>query len=172
VFVIANRESQMAPPAPLALVVAMAKNRCIGRDGGLPWHISEDLKYFKRVTTGHAILMGRKTWESIGRPLPNRRNVVITRQALAIPGVDVAPDLASAIRVARQGGDAEPRIVGGGSIYAAALPLATTLYVTEIDEAVAGDTFFPAWDPAEWREVSRTPGKDPRVTFVVYERNP
>lgn len=165
---IANRESQMAP---LALVVAMAKNRCIGRDGGLPWHISEDLKYFKKITTGHAILMGRKTWDSIGRPLPNRRNIVISRQAgLAIPGVDVVPDLASAIRIAREGGDLEPRIVGGGAIYTEAMPLVTKMFISQVNEVVSGDTFFPEWNPGEWRETSRTPGEDPRVTFVVLER--
>ena len=156
---------------PLAIVVAMAPNRCIGRAGGLPWHYSEDLKYFKAVTTGHAIIMGRKTWESIGRPLPNRRNIVVSRQAaLRIPDVEVVADLNEALRFARAGGDPEPRIVGGGAIYAEALPLATKLFVTEVAATVEGDTFFPAWNPAEWTEVSRTPGQDPALSFVVLER--
>ncbi len=156
---------------PLAIVVAMTREGVIGRDGGLPWHIPEDLKHYKAETTGHAMIMGRKTYDSIGRPLPNRRSIVITRnRALQIPGVDMAPDLETAVRMARDGGDDEPRVVGGAAIFAEALPLATRLILTVIDDAIPGDTRFPAWDEAEWREVKRHPGADPRVTYRWLER--
>ena len=142
--------------SPLAMVVAMTPDRVIGLDGDMPWHIPEDLKHFRRVTMGHAIIMGRVTHESIGRALPGRQNIVITRQQDAdFEGCDVVNTLESAIDMAREAGDTEPRVVGGGAIYALALPLATKLFLTEVDMAVAGDTFFPAYDPDEWTEVDR-----------------
>jgi len=145
---------------PLALVVAMTPDRVIGLNGDMPWHIPEDLKHFRRVTMGHAIIMGRKTHESIGRPLPRRRNIVITRNRDAeFPGCEVAHSLEEAIDMAREGGDDEPRIVGGGAIYALALPLATKLIVTEVDLSVEGDTHFPAYDLERWVESDRRMGE-------------
>ena len=154
---------------PLALVVAVSDNGVIGRDGGLPWHIPEDLKRFKRSTIGHAILMGRGTFDSIERPLPGRRNIVITRQqGLVIEGCDVVNSLEDGIELARLGGDAEPRVVGGSAIYAAALPLTTRLILTEVHQHVEGDTFFPPFDRDEWREVART--DRPGFSFVELAR--
>ena len=145
---------------PLALVVAMTPDRVIGLNGDMPWHIPEDLKHFRRVTMGHAIIMGRKTHESIGRPLPRRRNIVITRNPDAeFPGCEIAHSLKSAIDMAREGGDDEPRVVGGGAIYALALPLATKLIVTEVDLSVEGDTHFPPFDPKRWVESERRMGE-------------
>ena len=144
---------------PLALVVAMTPDRVIGKDGGMPWHIPEDLKHFRRVTMGHAIIMGRKTHESIGRPLPRRRNIVITRNRdAAFEGCEVAHSLGDAIAMARDGGDDEPRIVGGGAIYELALPLATKLYLSEVDLDVEGDTHFPEYEPSRWTETDRRVG--------------
>jgi len=154
---------------PLALVVAMTPDRVIGLDGDMPWHIPEDLRHFRRVTTGHAIIMGRKTHESIGRALPKRQNIVITRSPdRTFDGCDVAHSLEEAIALARAGGDDEPRVVGGGAIYALAMPLATKLFLTEVDLDVAGDTFFPAYDPDAWREVDRREGEG--VTYKTLER--
>lgn len=145
---------------PLAMVVAMTADRVIGKDGGMPWHIPEDLKHFRRVTMGHAIIMGRKTHESIGRALPRRRNIVITRQRDAVfEGCDVAHSIEDAIAMARAGGDDEPRIVGGGVIYELALPLATKLYVSEVALDVDGDTHFPPFDPEQWTETERRAGE-------------
>lgn len=156
---------------PLALVVAVGTNGCIGKDGGLPWHISEDLKHFKAVTTGHAIIMGRKTFDSIGRPLPNRRNIVVSRNRdLEIEGCEVVPELTTALAMAREGGDDEPRVIGGASLYELALPLATRLILTEVDMDCECDTWFPTWLPRDWREVGRRAGEDARVTFLEYER--
>ena len=146
--------------APLALVVAMTPDRVIGKDGDMPWHIPEDLRHFRRVTTGHAIIMGRKTHESIGRPLPGRQNIVITRNTAAqYPGCDVVHSLEEAIALAREGGDEEPRVVGGGAIYTLALPLATKLILTEVDLDVDGDTFFPEYEPERWTETDRRAGE-------------
>ena len=122
------------------MIAAMGSNRVIGADGKLPWHEPEDLKHFKAVTTGHAVIMGRKTWVALGRPLPKRRNLVVTRQAgFAAPGAEVFASLDAAIASAREGGDAEPMIIGGGEIYRLALPLATRIHLTEVRCAPAGD---------------------------------
>jgi dihydrofolate reductase len=157
--------------APLALVVAMNRERLIGADGGLPWHIPEDLKHFKRTTMGHAILMGRVTWDSIGRPLPGRHNIVISRnQELVLKGADVVHSVEAAVALARAQGDSEPCIIGGATIYAAALPHVTTLHVTEVDRAAEGDTFFPALAEGEWEEVERRDGETPGVVFLTLKR--
>lgn len=140
---------------PLALVVARARGNVIGRSGQMPWHHSEDLKHFKAVTLGHAVIMGRKTHESIGRPLPKRRNIVVTRNAHAhYEGCEIAHDLASAIAMARED-DEQPCIIGGAELYRQALPLVTVMYLTEIPDEVEGDTFFPAFDDSEWKEIER-----------------
>lgn len=156
---------------PLALIVAMARNRVIGRGNDLPWRVPEDLAHFRRVTTGHAILIGRKTHESIGRPLPNRRNIVVTRQPdLRIEGCDVVHSLDEGLRLAREGGEATPIVIGGAHLYAEALPRATRLHITEIDRDVQGDVHFPAFDRTAFREVERRPGQSPDVTFVTLQR--
>jgi len=155
-----------ATHAPLALVVAVSRNGVIGRDGDLPWHFREDLRHFRAVTLDHAVIMGRKTWESIGRPLPKRRNIVVTRQSgLVAPGCEVVGSLEEAIQLARTSDD-EPRVIGGASLYALALPLATRLFLTEIDEDVEGDTYFPPLDRNRWLEQSRRVGEDPKLLFL------
>lgn len=138
----------------IAIVVAVSRNGVIGRDGGLPWHISSDLQRFKAITMGKPIIMGRKTWESLPRkPLPGRQNIVITRQKnFVADGAWVAADLHAAIALA--GGADEICIIGGGDIYRQALPLTERLYLTEVDMDVEGDTHFPDLDPNEWREVA------------------
>lgn len=153
---------------PLMLVAAVAKNQVIGNDGGLPWSLPEDMKHFRAVTTGHAILMGRKTHESIGRALPNRRNIVITRDAGArFEGCETASSLEEAIALARTTDDC-PRVVGGGAIYAAALPYATDLMLTEIDREVEGDVRFPQWDRARFEQVEARKGETPGLVFAHY----
>lgn len=147
----------------------MTPDRVIGLNGDLPWHIPEDLKHFRRVTMGHAIIMGRVTHESIGRPLPGRQNIVITRQDGAhFDGCQVAGSLDEALKLAREAGDDEPRVVGGGAIYALALPLATKLFLSEVDMDVSGDTYFPEIDPGEWTEVDRREGQG--VVYRTMER--
>jgi dihydrofolate reductase len=142
----------------------------IGRDGALPWHFPEDLRHFKAVTIGHAVLMGHRTYLSIGRPLPRRRNIVLSRDpALRLEGVEVAHSLTEAIGLARQS-DPEPRIIGGAALYALALPLATHLYLTEVDGEYGGDTFFPSFDRTQWVERARRPGATPELTFVELVR--
>ncbi|WP_078085519.1 dihydrofolate reductase [Microbulbifer mangrovi] len=150
----------MAVTSPgLAMIVAMARNRAIGRENTLPWRISGDLQFFKRTTLGKPIVMGRKTFESIGRPLPGRQNIVITRNPdWSVDGVTVVSSLEQALDVAaataaREGAD-EVMVIGGAEIYRQAMPLAQRLYVTEVDAEVEGDAFFPALNET-WREVSR-----------------
>lgn len=158
------------PEAELVLVAAVARNRVIGANGGLPWSLPEDMKHFRAVTNGHAIVMGRKTHESIGRALPNRRNIVVTRDAhVRYPGCETAPDLDAAIALARTT-DAAPRIIGGGLLYAAALPLATELWLTEIDRDVEGDTHFPPFSREEFEIVEERAGETPDIRFVRYRR--
>jgi dihydrofolate reductase len=157
--------------SPLSIVVAMARGGCIGRAGGLPWRYPEDLRHFKRLTLGHAVIMGRKTHASIGRPLPERRNLVVSRGLREPPpGVELFADLDAAIASARAT-DAEPCVIGGAEIYRAALPLATRLHLTEIALDVEGcDTFFPPFDRAAFVEVERRAGEDPALSFVTLER--
>lgn len=139
----------------MSYVVAVARNGVIGREGGLPWHISSDLKRFKEITMGKPVIMGRKTWDSLPRkPLPGRRNIVITRQkGFTADGAEVAATPADALRLA---GDApEVAVIGGGEVYRLFWPHVDRIYLTEVDLDVAGDTHFPVLDPAEWREVAR-----------------
>ncbi|TIC78742.1 dihydrofolate reductase [Crenobacter intestini] len=138
----------------LTLVVAMARGRVIGKDNAMPWHLPEDLKHFKAVTLGKPIIMGRKTWDSIGRPLPGRRNIVVTRnEAWRAEGAEAVHSLADAL--ARVGEVDEACVIGGGELFAQALALADRLELTEIDIEVAGDAFFPAWDDGSWQESAR-----------------
>jgi dihydrofolate reductase len=163
--------------AAVAIVAAMASNRVIGNRGALPWHLPEDLKRFKELTTGHPVIMGRKTFESIlaalGKPLPNRRSIVVTRSAdYASQGCEVATSLAGAIRIA----SAQAAIViGGAEIYAQALPLADSMHLTEIDARFDGDAWFPEFDRSEWLETAREHRMSASglgFSFVNYLRNP
>lgn len=162
----------MSARPPLVMVAAVGRLGAIGKAGGLPWSLPEDLRHFKARTLGHAIVMGRRTWESIGRPLPGRTSVVVSRGRPAVPaGVLLADSLDEAIALARAV-DPEPIVIGGGVLYAAAMPLATRLVLTEVDQEVEGaDTFFPEV-PAEFQEVARRAGETPGVTFVEYVRSP
>lgn len=157
----------------VSLIVAMAVNRVIGSAGELPWRLPADLAYFKRITMGKPVVMGRKTWEAIGRPLPGRHNIVVTRnRAFAAAGAVVVHSLDAALD--RIVGDDEVMVIGGGEIYRLALPRADRIYLTEVKSAPAGDARFPELDPAEWREVSRkdhgAQGDAPAHSFVVLER--
>ena len=130
----------------------MAANRVIGRGGQLPWHLPDDLKRFKQLTMGHPIIMGRKTYESIGRPLPGRRNIIVSTQLGSSPAehVEVARSLDDAVDLA---GNSASRafIIGGAILYAAAMPRVAVMHLTELDDAVEGDAFFPQFDRSEWR---------------------
>ena len=154
------------------LIAALARNGTIGRDGQIPWHLPGEQAYFRKVTLGHPIVMGRKTWESIGKPLPGRRNIVVTRTNSAAPGAEVAGSLQDAlIRVADV---PEVFVIGGAQLYAEGLRHAHRLLLTEIDADIAGDTFFPAFDRSAWRETRReavaaADGR-PSYAFVIYER--
>ncbi|NCF16732.1 MAG: dihydrofolate reductase [Haliea sp.] len=164
----------------LAIIVAAAENGLIGRNNALPWHLPGDLQYFKRVTMGKPILMGRKTFESIGRPLPGRTNVVITRNPdFSAEGIRVVESLAAALRLAEDialvDGVEELVVIGGAEIYREALPLAQRLYLTEVHASIEGDAWLPEIDWADWREVQRerhaAEGNNPYdYSFVVYER--
>ncbi|MCK9200395.1 MAG: dihydrofolate reductase [Gallionella sp.] len=138
----------------LSIIVAMAKNRTIGVDNTLPWRCPEDLKHFKALTMGHHMIMGRKTYDSIGKPLPGRTTVVVTRNRdLQVPGCVTTHTLEQSI--AACAGDEMAFIVGGAELYAQALPLVDTLYITEIQQDIEGDAHFPEFDKTEWQEVSR-----------------
>jgi dihydrofolate reductase len=154
----------------LSLIVAVAANGVIGADNRLPWHIAEDLRHFKRVTLGKAVIMGRKTYESIGRPLPGRQNIVVSRDpAWRADGVASATSLDDALAVAS--GD-EAVVIGGASLFAEALTRADRFHLTEIHRAYDGDVHFPVWRRQDWREISRRRLEgDPPVSFVELERN-
>ena len=164
----------------IALIAAVARNGVIGRDGDLPWRIPSDLAFFKKVTMGKPILMGRKQYESVGRPLPGRVNIVVSRQKGYQPeGVLVFSDFAAALdharTIATTDGASEVMVIGGGEIYALALPQADRLYLTEVDLAPEGDTRFPKIDPAIWAEVSApdvSPSERDEAIYriAVYER--
>lgn len=158
--------------ARIALVVAMAENRVIGRGNALPWKISEDLRFFKKITMGKPILMGRKTFQSIGKALPGRTNIVISRDPdFAAEGIKTAPDLETAIKLAKLESPEEIMIIGGAEIYALALPLADRIYLTEVHAKIDGDAWFPAYDRAEWSETARTDfDSEPAFSFVTLDR--
>jgi dihydrofolate reductase len=157
----------------ISMIVAVATNGVIGRDNKMPWHLSEDLKYFKRVTMGKSVVMGRKTFESIGKPMPGRPNIVISRDlSWSAEGVRVARSIDEALALAEGG---EIMVIGGAEIFKAIAPLAQRLYYTEVKRAYEGDAFFPKPDPDRWREVSReehAEGLDgaPAYAFLVLER--
>lgn len=151
----------------ISIIVAIATNGVIGGDNKLLWHISEDLKNFKRITLGHPMIMGRKTFESFPKALPNRQNIVITRNpAYTANGADVVLSLDEALKIASP--KDEIFIIGGGDIYRQAMPLADKLYITHVDLSPQGDTTFPDISSDEWREVLREPHQG--YTFTEYLR--
>ncbi len=164
----------------IVLIAAFAQNRVVGINNKLPWHLPEDLKYFKRTTTGKAIIMGRKTYDSIGRPLPNRTNIVITRNSdFKAEGVKVVSSLEAAIELAKEvnyiNGIEEVMIIGGASIYETALPIADRLYLTHVHADVKGDAYFPEVNFAQWQEVARddhqaSDNNPYDYSFVVYDK--
>jgi len=161
-------------PSRLSLIVAMAKNRVIGADGKIPWHLPDELKLFKSLTMGHHILMGRKTWDSIGRLLPGRTTVIVTRQAgYQVPGAVIAHSLEDAI--AACGADEEIFVIGGAELFRSALPLADRIYLTTVDADIPGDVRMPEFPLEEWRDTSsQQHAADQRHPYsyrhVVYER--
>lgn len=164
----------MAPgeSAGLAVIAAIAKNGVIGANNALPWRLPADLARFRALTLGHAVVMGRRTWESLRRPLPGRQNIVVTRQpGLAAEGIDVARSLDEALARVRM--PAPAFCIGGAELYRVALPRADVLYLTEIDRDFAGDTVFPHYDRGPWREVARESAEAPEgfaYAFVTYRR--
>lgn len=165
----------------ISLIAAASENNVIGARGNLPWKLPDDWKHFKELTSGHPIIMGRKTFASIGRPLPNRRNIVIThREGWSADGCDVVHSLDEAFRQALSFelsalSASELFIIGGGEIYRQALPRADRIYLTRVHAMVEGDVTFPALPPSEWREVNREehPADERHqhpFTFLVYER--
>jgi dihydrofolate reductase len=169
--------SRLSPLAPrLSIIVAMARNRVIGARGGIPWKLPAELKLFKDLTMGHHIIMGRKTYESIGRLLPGRTTVIVTRQpGYRVEGALVAHSLDAAI--AACGHDDEIFVIGGEEIFRAALPLADRLYLTTVDTEIEGDTYMPELNPSDWREASaRSYPADARnphgFRFAAYDRAP
>ncbi|AXV22131.1 MULTISPECIES: type 3 dihydrofolate reductase [Aeromonas] len=138
----------------ISMIAAMAHDRVIGKDNQMPWHLPADLAHFKRVTLGKPVLMGRKTFESIGRPLPGRRNLVISRNPdYQAEGIEVVGSVEAALALLAGSSVEELMVIGGGHLYAEMLPSADCLYLTQIDLAVEGDTRFPAFDDAHWQRV-------------------
>lgn len=169
----------------ISLIAAMAQNRIIGQDRpdgrpDLPWHLPDDFAYFKQKTSGHAIIMGRKSLDALGKPLPKRINIVLTRNPdFRFEGVTVVGTLTEALVAAQQAEATHPQpeifVIGGAEIYALALPVATRIYLTELQRTYEGDAAFPEFDKTDWREVSRQhhPADDRHETafdFVVYEK--
>jgi len=159
----------------ITLVVATAENRVIGINGRLPWQIPDDLKRFKSLTLGKPCIMGRKTWQSLPRqPLPGRTNIVVTRDAdFRAPGALIASSFERAVEMAAQENPPEIAVIGGENIFAAALPLAQRIYLTEVSSAPDGDAFMPEIDLAEWRETQRDGPHEAgglRYSFVTLER--
>ena len=158
----------------ISIIVAAATNNVIGRDNTLIWHIPDDLKHFKKVTMGKPIIMGRKSYESIGRPLPGRRNIVISRSAgtpVNENGPFFVPSIEAAIEDAYTTGADEIFIIGGGEIYKQCLPMAQRLYLTRVEKEYEGDTYFPTLNAHEWSTISKEHHEgDPAYTFYVLER--
>lgn len=164
---------------PLAMIAALAEQHVIGRDNIMPWHLPADLKHFKATTLGKPIIMGRKTWDSLGRPLPGRLNLVVSRQqGLQLEGAETFTALDAALaraeQWAREQGVEELMLIGGAQLYAQALPQAQRLYLTRIDAAPEGDAFFPAYDEAEWAlvtsEAHPAEGDAPGYCYETWQR--
>ena len=167
----------------ISLIAAVAQNNVIGRNNDLPWHLPDDFQFFKSKTSRHPIIMGRKSLESLGKPLPKRTNIVITRDPGRIApsftekGVIVTGSLEEALQEAKRVNDHEIFVIGGAEIYKQALPIATTLYLTEIQQQYEGDAHFPEFDKSEWHETNRQhhPADERHLSafdFVTYERIP
>ncbi|MEH7381894.1 dihydrofolate reductase [Bacillus sp. JJ1533] len=161
----------------ISLLLAMDKNQLIGKDNDLPWRLPADLAYFKRVTMGHPIIMGRKTYDSIGRPLPGRENIIVTRDtSYKAEGCKVIHSIDEIVEMSKET-DQELFVIGGAEIFKEILPYSERLYITEIDEEFEGDTYFPVFDKAKWKVISKEKGikdeKNPyEYTFLVYEKTP
>lgn len=158
----------------LSVIAAVSRNGVIGRHNTLPWHLPEDLKRFRALTMGHPIIMGRRTYESLGRLLPGRQTVIVSRNpAYRVEGARVVATLPQALEVCAR--DAEAFVIGGAQLYQEALPLADRLYLTRIEADVEGDAFFPAYDGALWREVARESGASAEglhYHFLIYDPEP
>lgn len=157
----------------LTIVVAISENRAIGKDNKLLWHLPKDLKHFKDITTGHTVIMGRKTYDSVGRPLPNRRNIIITRQDITINGCEVVNSLEAAIALCED--EEEVFIVGGAEIYRQAIKLTDRIYLTVVHQRFEADSFFPQIDTKDWKEVYREDHHPDEknllpYSFITYER--
>ncbi|MFM1759719.1 MAG: hypothetical protein RLY75_989 [Pseudomonadota bacterium] len=156
----------------ISMIVARSSNYVIGKDNQMPWKISADLQFFKKVTMGHPVIMGRKTWESIGRPLPGRRNIVVSRNTeLQLTGAEVVNSLDAALATLSE----FPRVfvIGGEQLFTQAFPMADRLFITEIDIDIdGGDTFFEVPNPSDWKEMERTPASEGEITFnfITLER--
>ena len=166
-------EATSAKQPRVSIIVAYSTNRVIGKDGTIPWHLSDDLKRFKQLTMGHHIVMGRKTWESIGRILPGRHHVIISRKPdYSVPGAVVVDSIKSALEAA--GNDAEVFVIGGADIFRLALPFVDRILATEIDKEFAGDTRFQELDAGEWAVTAREDRQDPATglayRYVTLER--
>lgn len=162
----------------ISLIAALDERGAIGRDGGLPWHLTDDLKHFKRVTMGHHLIMGRKTFEGIGGKLPGRSLIVLSRvEDYIAPGAQVAHSLDEALGIARQAGEGEAFVIGGAQVFEQALPLAQRFYLTRVHAEVKADTYFPDFDEGLWEErdsqhYERVPKNDYSFTIRVLERLP
>lgn len=160
----------------ISTIVAVAKNNVIGKDNDIPWYLPADLKYFKKITTGHHIIMGRKCFESIGRPLPNRTNIILTRNPFfAATNCLVTNSIEEALRIAEANGETEAFIIGGGQIYDMTQSYWDRVYLTEVDLEVDGDIYFPTLNLADWNLVSETPNQANEknkydYTFKTFER--
>jgi dihydrofolate reductase len=150
----------------ITVLAAVGANLVIGHDGKMPWHLPEDLAHFKATTMGHTLVMGRKTYDAIGRPLPGRRTIVLTRQpGWHAPSVEVSHSLAEALALA---GPTEVFVIGGGEVYRQAMPFADQMMLTEVEQSPEGDVVFPTFEPAHWRETAREAHDG--FAFVTYER--
>ncbi len=161
----------------LALIAAVARNRAIGKDNKLLWNLPEDMRHFREATGGATVIMGRKTWESLPprfRPLPGRRNIIVSRQPFyPAEGAEIAPSLPAALSLASS--EQNVFVIGGAALYAQALPLAQQMILTEVDLAPEADAFFPEFSSREWRETQRQPGQSANglaFAFVTYQRDP
>lgn len=162
-----------SPEPRVYLVAAVAANGIIGANGKLPWHIPGELKHFKKLTLGHPVIMGRRTWESLKGPLPGRENIVVTRTpGYEAPGAAVATSLEGALAMCV--GEPVAFVIGGTQLFKESLPIAAGMVLTEIQRDYDGDTWFPAWDRSQWRESQReahTAADGTRFDFVLYEKN-
>jgi len=156
----------------ITIIVAISENLVIGHRNTLPWHISEDLKNFKKITLNHSVIMGRKTFESIGKPLKYRRNIVISRNKnLQISGVEIVSSLDDAICLAKS--EDEVFIIGGEQIYEIALPIATNMFITKVHSTIEGDAFFPNFDENQWKKLTQNDLESEegiKFSFISYER--